>query len=248
MRKPERNNGRPVAIRGVLKRIERALVSNPVTEALLFNGVTGSIGRFLQAARYRREYARYRERYDIDPEFRFNGPGITMYGRGSIELGANSYIGRHSRIQAAEGRRVRIGDNTAVSHFVFCYTKNWVADQDMRGPDADGPGRPDAMALSTPKDALATKADDTSVGDNCWIGAFAFLTEGVSVGDNAVVGANAVVTDSLPPHCIAAGTPARVRKFKSYLGDDEKAELAAEHADVLGENLAERYGETVESA
>lgn len=232
----------------MLKRIERALASNPVTEALLFNDLTGSIGRYFQTARYRREYARYRERYDVDPEFRFNGPGITMYGRGTIDLGANSYIGRHSRIQASEGRRVRIGDNTAVSHFVFCYTKNWVADQDMRGPDADGTGRPDTLALSTPKDALETAAGDTSVGDNCWIGAFVFLTEGVSVGDNTVVGANAVVTESLPPHCIAAGTPARVRKFKSYLSDDEKAELAAEHADVLSENLAERYREAVESA
>ena len=231
----------------MLKRIERALVSNPVTEALLFNGVTGSIGRFLQAARYRHEYARYRDRYDVDPAFRFNGPGITLYGRGTIDLGANSYIGRHSRIQAAEGRRVRIGDNTAVSHFVFCYTKNWVADQDMRGPDADGPGRPDAMSLSTPKDALATKAGDTSVGDNCWIGAFVFLTEGVSVGDNAVVGANAVVTESLPPDCIAAGTPARVRKFKSYLSDDQKAELAADHSSVLSDDLADRYQGVVES-
>lgn len=231
----------------MLKRIERALVSNPVTETLLFNGVTGSIGRYLQSARYRHEYARYRDRYDVDPEFRFNGPGITMYGRGTIDLGANSYIGRHSRIQAAEGRRVRIGDNTAVSHFVFCYTKNWIGDQDMRGPDTVGAGPPDAMALSTPKDALETTAGDTSVGDNCWIGAFVFLTEGVSVGENTVVGANAVVTESLPPHCIAAGTPARVRKFKSYLTAEEKKKLAAEHSAVLSENLVDRYREAIES-
>lgn len=226
----------------VLRRIERALVSNPVTEAILFNSITGSIGRFLESARYRREYDRYRERYDIDPAFRFNGPGITLYGRGTIKLGENSYIGRHSRIQASEGQRVRIGANTAVSHFVFCYTKNWVADQDMRGPDAEGLAGPaNTLALSTPKDALATAEGDTIVGENCWIGAFVFLTEGVTVGDNTVVGANAVVTDSLPPHCIAAGTPARVRKFKSYLSDDRRRELAAEHADVLSDRLAERY-------
>jgi acetyltransferase-like isoleucine patch superfamily enzyme len=215
--------------------IERAVASNPLTEAILFNGVTGSLGRLFESARYRREYARYRERYDIHPEFRFNGPGITMYGDGTIDLGAGSYIGRHSRIQAKDGQQVRIGDNTAVSHFVFCYTKNWIADQDMGALDHD-------MSVATsPKDALAVSEGDTLVGDNCWIGAFVFLTEGVSVGDNTVVGANAVVTNTLPPHAIAAGTPARVQKFKSYLTDDEKRELATEHADVLSANLAEEY-------
>lgn len=219
----------------MIRRIERALASNPVTEAILFNGVTGSLGRLLESARYRREYDRYRERYDIHPEFRFNGPGITMYGDGTIDLGAGSYIGRHSRIQAKDGQRVRIGDNTAVSHFVFCYTKNWVADQDMGALDHD-------MSVATsPKDALAVSEGDTIVGDDCWIGAFVFLTEGVSIGDNTVVGANAVVTDSLPPHAIAAGTPARVQKFKSYLTDDEKRELATTHADVLSATLAEEY-------
>jgi|GEM_PF-476671 acetyltransferase-like isoleucine patch superfamily enzyme len=228
----------------VIRTIERVLASNPVTEAILFNDITGSIGRFFESARYRQEYARYRERYDIHPEFQFNGPGITMYGDGTIDLGENSYIGRHSRIQAMDGQRVRIGANTAVSHFVFCYTRNWVADQDMRGPDADaadGAGPADTLALSTPKDALATTEGDTIVGNNCWIGASVFLTEGVSVGDNTVVGANAVVTDSLPPHCVAAGTPARVQKFKSYLSDEQRNELADEYADVLAADLAERH-------
>ena len=228
----------------VIRTIERVLASNPVTEAILFNGVTGSIGRFLESARYRGEYERYRDRYDVHPDFRFNGPGITLYGKGTIDLGRNSYIGRHSRLQAAEGRRIRVGDNTAVSHFVFCYTKNWIADQDMRGPDggaAGGAEPPDTLALSTPKDALETAAGDVRVGENCWIGAFVFLTEGVSVGDNTVVGANAVVTDSLPPHCVAAGTPARVRKFKSYVSADRRRELAAEYPDVLSASVAERY-------
>jgi len=228
----------------VLRRIERALASHPLTEALLFNDLTGAVGRFFESARYRRTYDRYRERYDIHPEFRFNGPGITLYGRGTIDLGENSYVGRHSRLQASEGRRVGIGSNTAVSHFVFCYTKNWVADQDMRGPEgeaAGGAGPADTLALSTPKDALETAEGDTVVGDDCWIGAFVFLTEGVSVGDNTVVGANAVVTDSLPPHCVAAGTPARVRKFKSYLSEDRRRELAGDHSDVLSDRLAERY-------
>lgn len=209
----------------VFRTLERLLVENSVTETLLFNELTGAVGRFFEAARYRREYDRYRDRYDVDPEFEFNGPGITLYGDGEIELGADSYIGRHSRIQSKDGQRVRIGDNTAVSHYVFCYTQNRIADQDM------------SDAVNT-NDALAVSEGDTLVGENCWIGAFTFLTEGVSVGDNTVVGANAVVTDSLPPHCIAAGAPARVRAFKSYLDEERRRELAEQYADVLAPDLA----------
>ena len=212
----------------MFRALERALVDNSVTNALLFNELTGSVGRFFAAARHRREYDRYRERYDVHPTFRFNGPGITVYGDGDVELGANSYVGRHSRIQSKEGRTVSVGENTAVSHFVFCYTQNRVADQDM------------SVAPNT-NDGLRVSEGDVAVGDNCWVGAFTFLTEGVSVGDNAVVGANAVVTDDLPPHCVAAGAPARVRRFKSYLDDDEVRSLAGEYADVLSEGVAADY-------
>lgn len=212
----------------MLRDLEEALVSHPATNALLFNTVTGALGRWLSAARYRREYERYRDQYDIHPEFRFNGPGITLYGDGDIELGAGSYIGRHSRIQAKGEQMVRIGENTAVSHYVFCYTQNRVADQNM------------SVAPNT-NAALDVVEGETTVGDDCWIGAFTFLTEGVAVGDNTVVGANAVVTSDLPPHAIAAGTPARVRKFKSYLSEDEAGRLAAAFPDALADSVAEKY-------
>ncbi|KYH24110.1 2,3,4,5-tetrahydropyridine-2,6-dicarboxylate N-acetyltransferase [Halalkalicoccus paucihalophilus] len=212
----------------MLREIERAVVENPVTNAILFNELTGSIGQYFEAARYRREYARYRRKYDVDPTFRFNGPGILLYGDGDIKLGADSYIGRYSRIQAESGRTVRIGRNTAVSHFVFCYTRNRIADQDM------------SVAPNT-NDDLAVNEGDTTVGDDCWIGAFTFLTEGVSVGENTVIGANAVVTNDLPPHAIAAGVPARVRRFKSYLSDEETGTLATEYADALSDDLAGEY-------
>lgn len=213
----------------MLRELELELGSNVPLSKVLCNRVAGAFGRFVETARYRHEYERYRERYDIDPSFEFNGPGITLYGRGDIVLGANSYIGRHSRIQAKDGTQVRIGENTAVSHYVFCYTQNRVADQDM------------SQAPNTNHE-LAVSEGDTMIGDDCWIGSFCFLTEGTSVGDNTVVGANAVVTDDLPPHSIAVGTPARVCQFKSYLSETEATELAAAYEDVLAPDVAERYG------
>lgn len=212
----------------MIRSLERALFDNPLTNRLLFNEVTGSVAAYVEAARKRGRYAQYCERYDVDPGFEFNGPGITLYGDGEISLGAGSYVGRHSRIQSKAGNVVRIGENTAVSHFVFCYTQNRVADQDM----GVAPNR---------NEHLAVREGDVTVGDDCWIGAFTFLTEGTTVGDDTVVGANSVVTSDLPPHCIAAGAPARVRQFKSHLDEEEARDLAAAHVDVLADDVATSY-------
>lgn len=214
----------------MIRALERAVTSNRFLESLLFNEATGAVGDYVAAARRHRQYDEYRDRYDVHPDFRFNGPGITLYGDGAIELGEDSYIGRHSRIQSKAGNTVRIGDNTAVSHYVFCYTQNRVADQDM------------SVALNR-NEHLSVREGDVEIGDDCWIGAFTFVTEGSSIGDNTVVGANAVVTDDLPPHCIAAGAPARVRRFKSYLDGDSAAELARDYRTVLGDGLAAAFDE-----
>jgi acetyltransferase-like isoleucine patch superfamily enzyme len=208
----------------MFRKLERLLVSNRLTNALLFNRLTGSLGEFVEAARRRRRYDRYRARYDVAPDFEFRGPDVTLYGRGDIRLGSGSYVGEGTRIQARSGRTVRVGTNTAVSHYVFIYTQNRVADQDMSvAPNRNG--------------HLGVEEGDVVVGDDCWVGAFTFVTEGCEIGDNAAVGAHSVVTDDLPPYCIAAGAPARVRRFKSFLGDDTLAVLADEYRDVLADDL-----------
>lgn len=214
----------------MIGRLEDALLSSSVTRSLLFNQVTGTVAEYVAAARKRHRYREYRDRYDVHPDFEFRGPGIELYGGGTIELGRDSYVGHHSRIQAKAGAAVRVGDNTAVSHYVFVYTENRVADQDM--------GR-----TRNRNHSLDVRLADVTVGDDCWVGAFTFLTEGTSVGENAVVGAHSVVTDDLPPHCIAAGTPARVRRFKSYLDDDGRRRLAEEFPDALSPELRREYAE-----
>jgi len=212
----------------MLRELERRLASSPVADRVLFNDATGALARYVQAARDRRRYRRYRERYDVHPDFEFNGPGITLYGDGDVELGEGSYIGRHSRLQAKDGQTVRVGENTAVSHFVFLYTQNRVADQDLsRAPNTN--------------QGLDVREGDAEIGSDCWVGAFTFVAEGCSVGENSVVGANSVVTRDLPPHSISAGTPARVRQFKSYLDDDEAAALAADYRGALSERVASEY-------
>ncbi|MGU3287748.1 hypothetical protein [Methylobacterium mesophilicum] len=46
------------------------------------------------------------------------------------------------------------------------------------------------------------------------------LLEGSTSGDNAIIGAHAVGTGNVPPHCVAAGTPARIgREDVSWRSD-----------------------------
>ena len=50
------------------------------------------------------------------------------------------------------------------------------------------------------------------VGRGSWIGQNVVIMPGVTIGEHALIGANSVVTESVPPRCIAAGSPARVLK------------------------------------
>lgn len=214
-------------VSSILQRLEQVAASG-AADRLLFNGLTGRLAEYVAAARRRHRYRGYRERYDVHPDFEFNGPGIVLYGRGEISLGPDSYVGTGSRLQAKAGNAVRVGRNTAVGHYVFCYTQNRVADQDM------------SLARNRNR-SLAVREGDVTVGAHCWVGAFTFLTEGSSVGENTVVGASSVVTGDLPPHAVCAGAPARVREFKSHLPAERRDALAREYEPVLAPAVREEY-------
>lgn len=144
-------------------------------------------------------YLEYRKKYSIDKKFRFNGKGIIFGGPGKIIAGANSYIGRYSSIQAAEGFKVIIGKNVSISHFVKIYTQNSNPDQDFKNKGLNG---------------FEYIKGDVIIGDYAWIGASVFIKEGVTIGENSVIGANSVVISDIPSFSIAAGTPAKVIRMK----------------------------------
>jgi maltose O-acetyltransferase len=145
----------------------------------------------LRLAYWKVIYRGHRARYRIAPSFRFNGAGVQLYGGGSIELGAHSYVGELSTIQASEGCSVRIGSRCRVSHNVRIYTATADADTDFRLGDG------------------AQVRGDVAIGDGAWIGANVFIGPRIEIGANAIVGANSVVTRSIPAGQIWGGVPAR---------------------------------------
>lgn len=50
------------------------------------------------------------------------------------------------------------------------------------------------------------------IGDNVILYTGVTVLGNVKIGDNTVIGAHSLVLDSLPPNCLAAGTPAKIIK------------------------------------
>ena len=52
------------------------------------------------------------------------------------------------------------------------------------------------------------------LGNDVWIGANSLVMGGIYVGDGAIVGAGSIVTKDIPAYAVAAGSPARVIRFR----------------------------------
>jgi acetyltransferase-like isoleucine patch superfamily enzyme len=65
------------------------------------------------------------------------------------------------------------------------------------------------------------------VGRGSWIGQNVVIMPGVTIGEYVIIGANSVVTKSVPPRCIAAGSPARI--LKRWDEQDARWIAVAEH-------------------
>ncbi|MCC7176531.1 MAG: acyltransferase [Bryobacterales bacterium] len=118
----------------------------------------------------------------------YNFRGIPHSG---IRIGNSSLIGEYNVIRGQGG--VAIGDRVYTSPMVQMLAVNHIFDD---------PARPMVDQGIT--------AQGIRVEDDVWIGSGAILTDGVTVGRGSVVAAGSVVTKDVPPHCVAAGVPARV--------------------------------------
>jgi acetyltransferase-like isoleucine patch superfamily enzyme/coenzyme F420-reducing hydrogenase beta subunit len=48
------------------------------------------------------------------------------------------------------------------------------------------------------------------IGDDVWLGYRSMILKGVTIGEGSIIAAGSVVTKDIPPHCIAAGNPAKI--------------------------------------
>jgi maltose O-acetyltransferase len=163
----------------------------------LFNRLIYRIFDKCQRIWQKEKYKIYFSRFKIHTTFRFNGPGIIIYGKGNFIGGKNTYVGSYSTFQLAENCEIIIGEGCRISHNVRVYTSSYVADADFSSNEV-------------PK-----KKESVRIGNYVWIGANVFIMPGVIIGENAIIGANSVVTKNVPSKMIVGGVPAKEIRTKT---------------------------------
>jgi maltose O-acetyltransferase len=120
-----------------------------------------------------------------------------VYGRGILTIGCDTWISPGSVFYTHLDAPVSIGSNCDIGPGVeFVTGGHTIGDPTRRA------GIGNAKAIS--------------IGNGCWIGARSTILGGVQVGAGCVIAAGSVVTQDVPPHCLVAGVPARIkRKFET---------------------------------
>ena len=149
-------------------------------------------------------------------------PTVTVYRRGrlrpAIFLGDEVFIYAYCRLAIDDPNedpsvRLEIGSRTIVNVGAYLSGEGGltIGDEVLIGPHAKllSAGHQIHGGHAIIRRNPLTRAPIT-VGTGAWIGAGAILLPGVTIGEGAVVGAGAVVTESVPPHHIAVGVPAKV--------------------------------------
>ena len=126
---------------------------------------------------------------------------------GAVAVGESTWIGPYTVLDGRGG--LSIGHHCSISAGVQIYSHDTVR-----------------WALTggrAPEERAATR-----LGDCCYVGPQTVIGSGVSVGDHSLIGAQSFVRESIPPHSIAVGTPARVVGRVEISGDDARLVYAAD--------------------
>ncbi|HTZ39799.1 MAG TPA: tetratricopeptide repeat protein [Syntrophales bacterium] len=126
-------------------------------------------------------------------------------------------------IQIMNGTQIsadsRIGDYTYIGYNCFI-TKSVIGRYcSIANNVSIGQGEHDVNRISTsslfyenPYQELT--GGDCRIGNDVWIGVDSVIKRGVTIGDGAVIGANSFVSSDIPAFAIAAGSPARIIRFR----------------------------------
>lgn len=144
---------------------------------------------------------------------------LRLKNNAKLILEPNTMILMGGYIAVAEGRALRIGAETRISHGVLINTrcglvigKNVIIGHQVTMMDYDGHPIFLTPDDANQKDTYGGKAKGIIIEDNVWIGFRATILKGVTIGSGAIVAAHACVTSDVPPNTIVAGNPAKIIK------------------------------------
>lgn len=133
---------------------------------------------------------------DIGRYTSFNGPGSDITARlHKVTVGNFCSVARNCTIQ--EFNHITDRCSTYYIH------RNLIDAADRQGYIWQGP-----------EDEDIESRGPVSIGNDVWIGAQSVILSGVTIGNGAVISANSTVTRDIPPFAIAAGSPAKVIRYR----------------------------------
>jgi acetyltransferase-like isoleucine patch superfamily enzyme len=174
-----------------------------------------------------------------DNYVRISAPAIGAYiqiglgDRCNVDIGPHCMLGRltvHGERDARVQIGAAVGFNGAVRLLLHEPAAITVGDFSIFAGDVDISVSDVYGLYSQETRARLNPPADVVLGDHVLVGARAMILKGVTIGAYSVIGAGSVVTRPVPPHCVAAGNPARVVRYGVVWRDDfgEAARAAEE--------------------
>jgi len=126
----------------------------------------------------------------------------TQISSALVKIGAYSYLRSACELQNIDniGRFCSIGNQAILGQERSGHPMDWVSTHPFQH----------TICKITYDHTLAP----ATIGHDVWIGRGAVIMEGVSIGTGAVIGMRSIVTHDIPPYAIAAGSPARVIRYR----------------------------------
>ncbi len=143
----------------------------------------------------------------------------------SIVLDDQVLIGRSS-ILVSKGGTIHLHRGVNISSFCRIATQSTVEIGEgalIAAYAYIGPGNHQIGDLSKPiiEQPMEIRGG-TYIGSGAWIGAHSIVVDGVRIGRDAVIGANSLVLNDVPDRAVAAGSPAKIIRYRdSELRDSE---------------------------
>ena len=150
-------------------------------------------------------------------DVRSPGAGEAAAADAGISIGDNVLIGRSSIVSTKGGRinlrtacnissscRIATRSTLDIGESVLVAAYAYIGCGNHRFEGTDRPIIEQEMEVCR----------GVKIGANSWIGARATILDGVTIGENAVIGAHSLVRDDVPANAIAAGTPAKVIRYR----------------------------------
>ena len=133
---------------------------------------------------------------------------------GSVAIGANSVVGRHTYVGSGPDGHVSIGDNVFINDFSKLGAMNSLMIEDhcifaafIQITDAEH-----GMAADQHIQYAPISSEPVRIGEGVWLGSHVVVLKGTSVGARSVIGAHSLVNADIASDSIAFGVPARVRR------------------------------------